>query len=321
MNLGIVGSGGIVNTCLDAVQKIVDLHCVAICVRKQSINKGEKLQTAFNIDKIYTEYTDLIHDGNIDVIYIGLPNHLHFQYVKEALLANKNVVCEKPFTSNAQQLEELIQLAQREKCFLFEAITTKYSPSMSVVKQYLPKIGAIKLVHSNYSQYSSRYHAYLDGKVAPVFDPKMSGGALMDINIYNIHLNLLLLGMPMQVYYIENKGFNGVDTSGVLVMQYPQWVSVCMGAKDCDGLNQTLIQGEKGQILIHGPANDIDSVELILPEEKQHLVADKCENRMVEEWLFFIDCIVKKNTAACDAALQHSMRVMCVLDMARQEKG
>ena len=65
-------------------------------------------------------------------------------------------------------------------------------PNYKVVKEWLREIGPVRLVHYNYSQYSSRYDSYLSGKVTNVFDPGYAGGALMDINVYNLHVLSLI---------------------------------------------------------------------------------------------------------------------------------
>lgn len=73
-------------------------------------------------------------------------------------------------------------------------------------------MGDVKIVQLNYSQYSSRYEAFKQGQIAPVFDPKKAGGALMDLNVYNIHFVAGLFGEPKAVHYYPNMK-KGVDTS------------------------------------------------------------------------------------------------------------
>lgn len=232
MRVGVVGAGNIVNWCLDALNHIDEIECKAVCVRAKSADKGQAVCDKYNISQLYTDYAQMLVDPNIDFIYLGIPNSLHYEYALSALQAKKHVICEKPFTSNSAELNTLIQLAKENNCFLFEAITNIYSPNIQIMKECLSKIGPVKMVQSNYSQFSSRYNQYLQGKVHPAFDPTLSGGALYDINIYNVHVSCYLFGAPQQVNYTCNKGFNGIDTSGVLIMQYPDFISVCVGAKD-----------------------------------------------------------------------------------------
>src|SRR5699024_5520848 len=112
----------------------------------------------------------------------------------------------------------------------------------------------------NFVQYSSRYDAFLEGDIAPVFNPKMGGGALVDLNIYNIHFVLALLGEPKKIQYLTNMN-RGVDTSGLLTLSYEYAQVNCIGAKDSHGLKQILIQGEKGVMIIEDGTNSLDSVK------------------------------------------------------------
>ena len=67
----------------------------------------------------------------------------------------------------AAQTEELAALARRKKVFLFEAMTTQYLENYNKIRELLPRIGRVKLVQCNFSQYSSRYHDFCAGKVWP----------------------------------------------------------------------------------------------------------------------------------------------------------
>ena len=82
---------------------------------------------------------------------------------------------------------------------MIEAIINQYLENFKVIKDSLSEIGDIKIVNINYSQYSSRYDAFKQGEIAPAFNPEMGGGALRDLNIYNIHLLVGLFGNPNRV--------------------------------------------------------------------------------------------------------------------------
>ncbi len=97
------------------------------------------------------------------------------------------------------ELDELIKIAKQQNCLLFEAITNQYLPTYQDIKEKLNEIGKIGIISSNYSQYSSRYDAFKRGEILPVFDVNQSGGALMDLNIYNIHFVVGLFGKPKNV--------------------------------------------------------------------------------------------------------------------------
>jgi predicted dehydrogenase len=322
MKLGIIGSGNIVNTALDALSHISTIKLSAIVVREQSRHRGLELQQQYGIDALFTDYDAALADDSIDTVYIAIPNNLHYDYCKRALLANKHVICEKPFTSTTAELEDLAQLARRKARFLFEAITLIHSPNVTYLQQQLRHIGDIKLVQCNYSQYSSRYPNYLKGEVLPAFDPRYSGGALYDINVYNVHLICLLFGKPNALTYHPNIGFNGIDTSGILIMNYPNFTAICSGAKDSNSPCHATIQGDKGYVKLVGPTNEASQVEY------QAISADPIlsnhntfTNRMVAEFLAFAELQHNNDLAACYRLLDHSLMVIDVLTQARTLAG
>ena len=151
-------------------------------------------------------------ESDVDTIYVALPNHLHYGFAKKALLAGKHVILEKPGTSNAAQMRELEKLAAQEKKMLLEAMNIHYLPVFQSLKEHLKDLGTIKIVSLNYSQYSSRYDAFRRGEVLAAFDPKRAGGALMDLNVYNIHAAVGLFGKPESVRYEANVE-REIDTS------------------------------------------------------------------------------------------------------------
>ena len=216
MKLGIVGSGKIVDMVLKAgIQEVVEipfLYC-------RNVEKGKLIQEKYGIEVCH-EYEEFLENKVVDTVYIGLPNSLHYDFAKKALLANKNVILEKPFTSTLEQAKELVELAQEKKLFLFEAILTRYSSYLEDLKKEVKEIGNIQAVHLDYQQRSSRYDAYLKHEVLPAFDPKMDGGALMDVNIYNLHFAIQLWGKPEAYHYEKETGWNGVDVRGLFEISW-----------------------------------------------------------------------------------------------------
>ena len=160
-------------------------------------------------------------------------------------MAGKNVICEKPFVTKFSQAQELRDIALDKGLFLLEAAPTMYLPNFRLLREKLTLIGKIKLVMSNYSQYSSRYDAVLRGERPNIFNPEFAGGCLMDINFYNVLLNTALFGRPQSAEYYPNIYTGLADTSGVFVMRYDGFVSTNAGAKDTWGINHFTIEGER----------------------------------------------------------------------------
>ena len=122
MNIGILGTGSIARTMAAEFAKVPAFRCEAVCSRQQAT--GEALAQQFGISKVYTDYDAMLADPDIELVYIATPNSLHYAQTKAALLAGKNVLCEKPFVPTVAEADELIALAKEKHLFLFEAITT-----------------------------------------------------------------------------------------------------------------------------------------------------------------------------------------------------
>lgn len=261
IRLGTIGSGVIVHSILDNVKRTEGIELEAVYSRSQE--KGERLAAEYGCSKVYTDMDAFLADENVNLVYIATPNLLHYEQAKKALLAGKHVLLEKPFTTKLEHAKELAQIASEKHLFLVEAAPTGFLPNFAILKEELRKIGPIKLVMSNYSQYSSRYDAVLRGEKPAIFDPDYAGGCLMDINFYNVLLNILLFGKPKAAKYHANR-FPGLsDTSGVMVMEYDGFVSTNAGAKDTWGVNFFQIEGEKGYIYIENGSNGIKSVRTV----------------------------------------------------------
>lgn len=261
IRLGTIGSGVIVHSILDNVKVTDGIRLVAVYSRSQE--KAEKLAAEYGANKIYTDMDAFLSDEEMNFVYIATPNLLHYEQAKKALLAGKNVILEKPFTTKVQQAEELVRIAKERKLFLIDAVPTAFLPNFEILKAQLPKIGKIKLVMSNYSQYSSRYDQVLAGQVPNIFNPAYAGGCLMDINFYNVYLNIALFGRPQQTVYHPNIYPGLTDTSGTLTLCYDGFVSQNAGAKDTWGVNFFQIEGEKGYIYIRNGSNGIAEVQVV----------------------------------------------------------
>ena len=316
MKLGIVGSGMIVNDFLSMVGDLPNITLSALLGTERSYEKLVSLQKDYGFQQIYTQVDLFLAEADIDTVYIALPNHLHFEYAKKALEQGKHVICEKPFTLNLEDFQTLKALAIEKQLILVEAITNQFLPNYHFIKETLPTLGDIKVIECNYSQYSSRYDAFKEGTILPAFNPKMGGGALMDINIYNIHFVIGLLGKPESVKYYPNIE-NNIDTSGILMLEYPETKAVCIGAKDCSATIRSTIQGNKGSLAVIGATNDINEVEVQPQKNDTKLIHKNTHNhRMFEEFNVFQQLIEDNDIERSRQLLAHSENVMIVLDQA-----
>lgn len=169
MKLGILGTGMIVREFLPWLAgPDCPFTVQALCSTQRSAPVADEMCEQYGIPRRTTNYFELLQW--VDVIYLAVPNLQHYRYAKVALEAGKHVIVEKPMACTAAQTEELAALARRKKVFLFEAMTTQYLENYNKIRELLPRIGRVKLVQCNFSQYSSRYDAFCAGETPVSFD-------------------------------------------------------------------------------------------------------------------------------------------------------
>ncbi|MBO7673570.1 MAG: Gfo/Idh/MocA family oxidoreductase, partial [Atopobiaceae bacterium] len=254
MRLGIVGTGMIVRMVAPNLSSW-GIEVVAIAGTPETAKDVNELADEFGAKGRYTDYHDLVGDSEVDTVYVAVPNFLHYAVSEAALRAGKDVVCEKPLASNYKEAARLAQVARDEGRFLWEAVVTTRQPNFKLVRdELLPRIGTVKQVQVNYSQYSSRYDAFRAGQVLPAFDPAKAGGAIMDIGLYSLTYTIGLFGEPTKATYLPNIE-RGIDTSGVAILEYDGFTAIDICSKDCGGACIMHIQGTDGYIVSNSQPN------------------------------------------------------------------
>ena len=354
MNMSIIGTGKIVHEALPVIAATEGIAVRSILAREHSLNKAEALAGRFGIPVVTTDYDAVLADALVDTVYVALINSVHFDYALRALQADKHVILEKPACLRYSELLTLAMEARRRGLMLFEAVTLLHLPAFHIVRdELLPLLGTVRHVECNYSQRSSRYDAYLRGEVLPAFDPAAGGGALMDINIYNLHFVMALFGPPQDACYYCRRGFNGVDLSGTVVMRKTpsplplkgesgylsriddnkqnillspsegergggledSSVYLCTGAKDSDAPSFGLVQGDRGWLRIEGPVSTMAGVTLCLRGEAPRAVpVPTVTHRLAPEFAAFADILGRRDFAAMNRLLDHSLMVMQLVD-------
>lgn len=319
IRLGTVGSGFIVRLILDNVKRTEGIELEAVYSRSRE--KGEQLAACYGCGKVYTDMDAFLADESIDLVYIATPNLLHYEQARKALLAGKHVLLEKPFTTKAEHARELAALAEERGLFLLEAAPTSFLPNFAILKEELKKIGKIRLVMSNYSQYSSRYDAVLRGEKPAIFDPEYAGGCLMDINFYNVLLNVLLFGKPKSAVYHPNRYPGLSDTSGVMVMEYDGFVSTNAGAKDTWGINFFQIEGEQGFIHIENGANGLKSIRTVTKDSDDTYNAQPDPDRWFYEIREVTRMLLEEDRESAVERLERTLETVQVMESARKAAG
>ena len=326
MKLGVYGAGMIVNDFLSMYKQVENLQISYICATQSEEEKLKELCAKYDIPKYYLDAEEAFKDNNVDCCYLGVPNHLHYKFAYKALENNHNVIVEKPFTSNYKEAIALKEYAKEKNLIILEAVTTHYFPNMKKIKELIPSLGDIKLVVMNFSKYSSRYDDFKHGTSLPAFDPDKSGGALMDLNIYNLNFILDLFGEPKDIQYFANIE-KGIDTSGVLILDYDTFKCVSIAAKDCKAPITTTIQGDKKLIVMNMPVNMMPGYKVIdvsshgLPDFNGDYenYNDSSKHRMFYEFTEFVRIVNEDDKDSAYKALDVSLITMKMQTLAREK--
>ena len=261
MKLGIIGAGKIAQDVLTFINDIGNIKLSAISATPRSEDKLRDLSDRYGIDNYYTDYEDLLKNPAVEVVYVALPNNLHYEVMDKALDCGKDIICEKPFAANINQALKIFKKSEDKERIVLEAMSNRFIPNALKVKEEIGRLGKLKIVSFNYSQYSSRYDRFKEGDIAPAFSLEYAGGALMDLNVYNIDYAINLFGRPKGVKYFPNIE-KSIDTSGVFVLDYGDFKVSCIGAKDSSSGFLNSIQGEEGTIEIPDALNSFESYRI-----------------------------------------------------------
>lgn len=317
MKLLIFGTGMIVNDFLEGVDEL-SFNVVYLCGRNKE--KVDEVAAKFHLDKAFYD-VDKALASDADVVYIGLPNNLHFEFAKRSLEAGKHVIVEKPFMSSNNEAKNIFDVSKRVNKFVMEASLVFYFPAFKSLVTDLETLGEIHAVDCNFSQYSSRYDRFLKGDIAPALNVKNCGGALMDINVYNINLMLGLFGEPRFVNYSATIK-NNIDVSGIATLDYGTLKASCVASKSTSAPRYISIQGELGSIYL--PSSMSRAYEYRIDYNNgRTFVRDfkDSHHRMYHEFSEFIRCINESDVQAIEHYSKLSICESKVLDECRQCAG
>lgn len=245
MNWAILGTGDIANEMAQALKNTGrKVYAVGNRTHEKAIDFAKK----YEIEKVYDDFHEMFQDDAVDVIYIATPHNTHSEFIMEAVSNGKHVLCEKAITLNSKELEKAINLAKEKKVVLAEAMTIYHMPLHKKLRKMVEEggigdVGKIQINFGSFKEYN------MDNRF---FNPRMAGGALLDIGVYAISLaRYYLKSQPNQVVSIMKKAPSGVDEISGIVMQNAEGqmvvISLSLHTKQPKRCN---ICGENGYIEI-----------------------------------------------------------------------
>ncbi|MFE3855112.1 Gfo/Idh/MocA family protein [Streptomyces griseorubiginosus] len=211
---GILATGGIAAAFTADLVDLPDAEVVAVASRSEASAKA--FAERFGIERAYGEWGALAEDADIDVVYVATPHSAHRAAAGLCLSAGRNVLCEKAFTLNAREAEELVGLAKDGGRFLMEAMWMYCNPLIRRLKALVDDgaIGDVRTVQADFG---------LAGPFPPAHrlrDPAQGGGALLDLGVYPVSFAHLLLGEPSDVTAKAVLSEEGVDLQTGALLSY-----------------------------------------------------------------------------------------------------
>ncbi|ALS99915.1 Gfo/Idh/MocA family protein [Lacimicrobium alkaliphilum] len=265
INWGIIGAGRIARTFARDMAFVP--HSRILAVASRQLSDAAKFAREHNITEAIEGYQALFEHTDIDAIYIATPHNFHFEQTKAALQAGKHVLCEKPITISTAQCIELSGLAKARNCFLMEAMWTWFLPAIRKAKQWVDegRIGRLLHVKGDFG-YPQPYDPD-----ARTYNPALAGGALLDMGIYPLALNLLFNPQPYQSLRVKaHQAPSGVDDEVHWTMDYGDRISTLATSFRCRLPNYGFIIGDQGYIAIPDFFRASEASLYVLDERVDH---------------------------------------------------
>ncbi|WP_328503438.1 Gfo/Idh/MocA family oxidoreductase [Streptomyces sp. NBC_00457] len=317
---GILATGGIAAAFTADLVDLPDADVVAVASR--SADSAKAFAERFGIPRAYGDWASLAADEDIDVVYVATPHAAHRAAAGLCLEAGRNVLCEKAFTLNVREAEELVALARARGSFLMEAMWMYCNPVIRRLKALVDDggIGEVRTVQADFG---------LAGPFPPshrLRDPAQGGGALLDLGVYPVSFAQLLLGEPSDIAARAVLSDEGVDLqTGALL----SWESGALASVHCSVVGGTSVSasvtGSQGRIDI--PYGFFHADRFVLhrdgrePEVFAHDTAADPHNSLKYEAREVMRALRAGETESSLVPLDGTLAVMRTLDAIRDRIG
>lgn len=213
---------------------------------------------------LYDTYEAVYNDPNVDVVYIGTPHAFHKQNMLDAFEAGKNIFCEKPFTINAVEAEEVFEAARAKGVFVGEAMWLRFRPLVHQLRKRVFEEKVIGDVYRTFADFAIEVDIANLPATSRYRDLSLGAGTLLDIGIYSLTWAILTLDpssptaseKPLALGIQSHQESIEVNTS--ILLQYPssgrQGIVTSTTMSNGDPNVFCRIWGTNGTIEIEGPA-------------------------------------------------------------------
>ena len=245
---GIIGLGNIARQFATGLKSAPGAELVAVGSRSQE--KSEAFGAEFGAERRYGSYMELAADPGVDAVYVASPHPMHKEDALLCLRHGKAVLCEKPFTINAAEAQEVISFARQNKVFLMEAMWTRFLPAVQKARQLVREggVGDIQFVQADFG-----FRAGFDPK-SRLFDPALGGGGLLDVGVYCLSFASMLLGTPEHITGTAVLGETGVDETAAMLLRYGSGaIAILSSAIRANTPQEVTIVGTDGNLKLQSP--------------------------------------------------------------------
>lgn len=316
MKIAILGAGSIAEKMAETINQIEEATAYAIASR--DYKKAKAFADKFGFKKAYGSYEEMVKDPEVELVYIATPHSHHFEHTKLCLNNGKHVLCEKAFSVNAKQAEEMINLATSKKLFITEAIWTRYMPIRKTLDEVISSgiIGEPYILTANLG--------YVINHKQRLIDPMLAGGALLDVGVYTINFALMAFGNDIErissTAVLTNRGVDAQNSISIVYKDGKMAVLNSSMMAQTDRLG--IISGTKGFIIAENINNcqkirvyDLNREEIATYEAPNQITGYEYEVRAC------VNAIHKGNLECDEMPHSETIRVMQIMDSLRKEWG
>lgn len=246
MKWGIIGCGRIAHLFAEGLKVLEDAELYAVA--SKTSGKAKDFAGKYNVSRYYSSYEELVKDPGVDVVYIATTHNFHYENAMLCLNNGKPVLCEKPFTINALQAEQLIKTAREKGLFIMEAMWTRFFPCIVELNRILEEklIGDILMLRADFG-----IRRELDPDERKI-NPYLGGGALLDLGIYPVSFaRMIFKSAPSKIMSSAWLGQTGVDEQSSYFFEYPgRQTALLFSSFIAEIPHEALIVGTEGHIRI-----------------------------------------------------------------------
>jgi predicted dehydrogenase len=242
---GVVGTGGIASTFVRDLRLLPDAVAVAVGSRRQAT--ADRFAEEHGVERAHPSYEALVDDAGVDVVYVATPHPGHHAAARLAIEAGKAVLVEKPFTMDASEATDLVTAARSRGVFLMEAMWTRFLPHVVRLRELLAtgSLGQVRVVSAEHGQWFAPDASHR------LYDPRLGGGALLDLGIYPVSFASMVLGTPRRVTAVSEPAFTGVDATTSILLEHAGGAhAVLTTTLAAVGANRASVVGEDARVEI-----------------------------------------------------------------------